>query len=168
MQSILQYRRFGKHVREQHEKHRRDLAASDSSPAEPESDSIPKSNRPTSNGDIPDLEKGEIYPEDPEPAGEPLTAPEKPESVHDAQDINRATTVPTHRSMGTKLGHSMTGIEVRRRTTREGPSDGGDKEVFVVGFEGEDDPLKPHNWSKATKFGATYDQCHEYSRYRAY
>lgn len=49
--------------------------------------------------------------------------------------------------MGTSLGVSLTGIDVRTRTTNEGKGEPGlSQRVFVVGFEGEDDPLNPHNW----------------------
>lgn len=53
---------------------------------------------------------------------------------------------------GTRLGRRMTGINVRRRNTREG----GDGNVFVVGYEGDDDPLDPHNWSFATRLKCTF------------
>ncbi|KAH6659476.1 major facilitator superfamily domain-containing protein [Truncatella angustata] len=46
----------------------------------------------------------------------------------------------------------MTGIHVRRRNTREG----GQGNVFVVGYEGDDDPLDPHNWSFATRIRCTF------------
>ncbi|KAF3020593.1 hypothetical protein E8E14_010174 [Neopestalotiopsis sp. 37M] len=52
---------------------------------------------------------------------------------------------------GTRLGRRLTGINVRRRNTTEG----GDGNVFVVGYEGDDDPLDPHNWSFATRLKCT-------------
>lgn len=67
------------------------------------------------------------------------------------EDMSRATTVPTRKSMGTALGTTLTGIEVRDRSTKEG----GDGKVFVVGYEGENDMMNPHNWSFVTRLGAT-------------
>jgi hypothetical protein len=57
----------------------------------------------------------------------------------------------TQQSLRTRLGTVLTGIEVRRRTTKEG----GDGNVFVVGYEGDDDPNNPHNWSLVTRIRCT-------------
>jgi len=71
---------------------------------------------------------------------------------------NETTTAPAHRTVsrittrtqrsGPTLGHAFTGIHVRDRTTKEG-----DKGaiVFVVGYQGPDDPLNPHNWPHTTR-----------------
>lgn len=64
------------------------------------------------------------------------------------QTLSRTT---TQQSVATRLGQVLTGIEVRRRTTREG----GEGNVFVVGYEGADDPNDPHNWSFLTRIGCT-------------
>lgn len=58
----------------------------------------------------------------------------------------------TQHSSRTALGNVLTGIEVRKRSTREG----GDGNVFVVGFQDENDPNDPHNWSltKRTSYTA--------------
>jgi hypothetical protein len=45
----------------------------------------------------------------------------------------------------------LTGIHARDRTTREGKG----SKVFVVGWEGEDDPLNPRNYSTITRVGLT-------------
>ena len=66
---------------------------------------------------------------------------------------------PTQRSgrsanlttMGTQLGTIMTGVRIRKRKTHEG----GDGDVFIVGYEGEDDPQNPHNWSIWTRIFIT-------------
>ena len=55
---------------------------------------------------------------------------------------------------GTALGTTLTGISVRDRTKSK-TDDAGDTKVFVVGYEGPDDVLNPHNWSKAIRIGAT-------------
>ena len=84
----------------------------------------------------------------------PCSQAPKPESsdLDRSGMLARAETARTQHSMGTMLGKALTGIHVRDRTTREG----GDKgRVFVVGYEGEDDSLNPHNWSFRTRWAAT-------------
>ncbi|KAF3040602.1 hypothetical protein E8E11_007949 [Didymella keratinophila] len=61
--------------------------------------------------------------------------------------------VATARSFGTRLGVALTGIAVRDRRTNEGGADAG--KVFVVAFEGDKDPSKPHNWSTIRRLCAT-------------
>lgn len=60
------------------------------------------------------------------------------------------TTVSTHRtqmSTGASIGHTLTGVDVHSpRTNEKGHDSGG--HVFVVGYQGLDDTLNPHNWSK--------------------
>ena len=67
--------------------------------------------------------------------------------------MSRASTAATQHTMGTALGTALTGIHVRDRTTREG---GGKGKVFVVGYEGEQDKMDPHNWSFLLRLRATY------------
>nr|POE69095.1 putative efflux pump kojt [Quercus suber] len=55
--------------------------------------------------------------------------------------------VSTQKSSGTGLGNVLTGVDVRRRTTGEG----GSGNVFVVDWQGPDDPNSPHNWSSASQ-----------------
>ncbi|MCJ1273123.1 hypothetical protein MMC21_000912 [Puttea exsequens] len=69
----------------------------------------------------------------------------------DPIEMSRMSTVATKKSMGTALGTTLTGIEVRDRSTKEG----GSGQVFVVGYEGPNDIMNPHNWSFATRMGAT-------------
>ena len=69
----------------------------------------------------------------------------------EANDMSRITTTATKRSIGTALGTALTGIDVRDRSTKEG----GQGKVFVVGYEGERDLMNPHNWSFASRLGAT-------------
>lgn len=68
--------------------------------------------------------------------------------------VTRVATVPTarlERSI-TSVGRSLTGVEVRKRTTNEGKGEPGlSTQVFVVGYEGADDELNPHNWPRYTK-----------------
>ncbi|KAK5134701.1 hypothetical protein LTR08_006216 [Meristemomyces frigidus] len=57
----------------------------------------------------------------------------------------------TMRSTGSALGNVLTGVDIRKRSTREG----GEGNVFVVGYEGPDDPQDPHNWSNAKRIPCT-------------
>jgi hypothetical protein len=66
---------------------------------------------------------------------------------HEASQPTRPSARPqsssARRSFGTNMGMALTGVDVRDRSTNEG---GGDEQVFVVGWEGSDDPSDPHNW----------------------
>ncbi|KAG8624043.1 hypothetical protein KVT40_009019 [Elsinoe batatas] len=57
----------------------------------------------------------------------------------------------TQESAGGRLGRAMTGIHIRKRNTKEG----GDGNVFIVGYHDEHDPTNPHNWSYLTRIGIT-------------
>ncbi|KAF2770198.1 MFS general substrate transporter [Teratosphaeria nubilosa] len=61
------------------------------------------------------------------------------------------TTQQSNTSARTKLGRSLTGIQIRKRKTNEG----GTGNVFVVGFQGPDDPLNPQTWSYAGRVPCT-------------
>lgn len=79
------------------------------------------------------------------------------QEVHLAQPSHEASRtlsrVATARSIGTRLGVALTGIAVRDRRTNEGGPDAG--KVFVVAFEGDNDPSKPQNWSRTKRICAT-------------
>lgn len=55
----------------------------------------------------------------------------------------RVTTACTQYTARAALGHSLTGVHARDRLTHEGKGE----KVFVVGWEGPDDPLNPRNWT---------------------
>ncbi|ETS75390.1 hypothetical protein PFICI_12334 [Pestalotiopsis fici W106-1] len=55
----------------------------------------------------------------------------------------RTQTATTQYSARGALGHSLTGIHARDRATHEGKG----SKVFVVGWEGPDDPANPRNWT---------------------
>jgi hypothetical protein len=57
----------------------------------------------------------------------------------------------TQRSKGEELGNVITGINIRKRRTQEG----GEGNVFIVGFHDENDPMNPHRWSFASRIGMT-------------
>ena len=168
MQSFLQYRRFGRHVKTQYERDREKAVnlsqhGQETLPSPSTSSSTPPlsllpCNPPQS--DTRDVEKAEQS----NGSGEgsidqgPLASPPPPQPENpslqrqQSETMSRATTVASRRSLGTNLGNAMTGIDVRHRTTREG---GDHEKVFVVGYEGERDTMDPHNWSFATRIGAT-------------
>ncbi|KAI1616180.1 major facilitator superfamily domain-containing protein [Exophiala viscosa] len=66
---------------------------------------------------------------------------------------NHLSTAQTRSTIGAVLGQSLTGVEVRTRKTNEGGPERG--KVFVVGYQGPDDPLNPHNWSKTKRVAIT-------------
>lgn len=77
-----------------------------------------------------------------EPVEETPKAEEGDDSGDEGADLTADRTITrttTQMSAGNALGTVLTGVEVRRRTTKEG----GDGNVFVVNYEGADDPQDP-------------------------
>ena len=182
MQSYLQFRRFRTAVEAQLE---RDQARA-SIPIPRKHDTVVPGeaesslDSPSSGDDKIDLEKGDTASVDSgtralpseHQTGEHVLPAQRGEAVeelkeeeHEAQEeldqddyelgLNLRPTLSrttTQQSAGTALGTVLTGIDVRRRTTREG----GDGNVFVVGYEGADDPNDPHNWSLLTRIRCTF------------
>ncbi|KAG8672195.1 hypothetical protein FPOAC2_05562 [Fusarium poae] len=62
-----------------------------------------------------------------------------------------ADTIRRCMSEGVALGQVLTGIQVRPHKNAKGD----DGNVFVVKWEGPDDPLDPHNWSVGRRIGVT-------------
>lgn len=165
MQSFLAYRRFGRHVKDQYERDkekatamRRHISDRSISSSTNSSSTATSSSPPNENADNSDLEKGE-HPNGTESdllasTDVPSNQPPQPDSsvLERPGMLDRADTARTQHSMGTALGTALTGINVRDRTTREGGEKG---RVFVVGYEGEDDSMNPHNWSYGTRWAAT-------------
>ena len=174
MQSILQYRRFKKHVTAQYDKDReKTLAAGhlvhdggESSPDTrvnstseiyspvrlPINGDLEKAETPTNrDSDIVDSSGGGLGPRT-------SNSSELGHIEHDGSRpdmLRNASTRRSARSMGTNIGYAMTGIVVRDRTTHEGKGEESRK-VFVVGYEGENDQMNPHNWSRLTRWKATW------------
>lgn len=69
-------------------------------------------------------------------------------------EYNDLRVVPTHNTTGTTLGRAITGIEIRQRTTREGGPELG--KVFVVSWESETDPINPYNWGFSRRIICTF------------
>ena len=178
MQSFLQYRRFGKHVAAQYERDKSKAEAlgdpdtssvispSSSKDEASSSANLDKTIEAQDYAGTRDPEKGEQSPGptqshdldgDKQDGGyEPIRATpsgrQGPIAEEEMEHMSRASTTATRKSLGTALGTTLTGINVRDRSSNEG----GEGKVFVVGYEGEKDIMNPHNWSFVTKFGATY------------
>lgn len=155
MQSILQYRRFGKHVRSQYERDKAKAKAIDEQSSEFTSPAL-STTTTTRIPQIPNTDNDARDPEKAEQAPTPLSTPAS-KSQSQSPEMPPAATIPTHHSTGTTLGTMLTGINVRDRTTNERSFSDSEKEqkVFVVGYEGDHDILNPHNWSYATRIWAT-------------
>lgn len=86
-----------------------------------------------------------------------LSRPRSASSSQDDSDhgsstaAQRVPTVATQYTARAALGHSLTGIHARERRTHEGKGE----QVFIVGWEGPDDPLNPRNWTLARRVGCT-------------
>ena len=139
MQSYLQYRNFGyrlKHQLEQNKLQQRPLNL--------------------------EKQKSNLDPSAPNDGNSDTSSPPLSRSVS-FQDIENASPrlelesyvleqVETYRTTGTQLGISLMGIHVRSRRTAEGKDLG---KVFVVGYDGSEDPMNPHNWPLRTKVVVT-------------
>lgn len=68
-----------------------------------------------------------------------------------AEEAHRVATAATQYTARAALGHSLTGIHARDRRTHEGKGE----QVFVVGWEGPEDPLNPRNWPVARRVSCT-------------
>jgi Major Facilitator Superfamily len=171
MQSILQYRRFEKRLRQQIDRHGVDdiagyeskepaIEQKDEEDAEQsEANVFPQSSEhevgpSTKIEQEKDIELGDVSSED---DGRELSGSTTRESSSSDRPRPVLSTVTTRDSkagshlgnMGTRLGNAMTGVDVRLRTTNEGGREKG--KLFIVGFAGPDDPLNPHNWSKTRR-----------------
>jgi len=150
MFSYLQYRRIGQAVQKQIDRDQEKARALSTSThqhgvalklsEEPHSNPTERAETPTD--DSPSSEN-EIDQED-----------EFVDSYPGEEHANEMARIPTHRthySERTALGYSLTGVDARKRQTNE--SEIG--HVFVVDWEGPDDPIKPHNWSHGLRLWAT-------------
>jgi hypothetical protein len=180
MQSVLQYGRFGKRLREQVRRHGIDATAgvrgsthphtkSSSHPATELKD-LEAGHPPLGEGRDHALEEKDVSDheaEEPQPAyigpgdnaaGEDnlsgSTTRSSSTSTADRSRLGLSTTT-TQATIGTRLGQALTGINVRSRTTKEGRHERGGK-VFVVGYVDEKDPLNPHNWSSLKRMSITF------------
>jgi hypothetical protein len=171
MQSVLQYRRFEKRLREQVKRHGLDATAGVGAPAprsahyhfDPATELKDLEARPVPLVESRDhaLEEKDISDQDPRIAQPDVPVAE--DTVDRAGNLSGSTTrssslsalasrrpelstATTRETIGTCLGQALTGVNVRSRTTKEGRHEKGGK-VFVVGYVDDKDPLNPHNWS---------------------
>ena len=177
MESFIQYRRFGTAIKAQLERDEGKVKTSEGLGPHDRTEKVPEDVSPSSstsgqsNSDEgkPDVEKTRSAPlphntnakDFTEPVEEtPREEEEDQESEDDEDDfelsqsrrtLSRTISKSSTQSAGTKLGRTLTGIEIRKRTTNEG----GAGNVFVVGYESEDDPLNPHNWNYLTRVRCT-------------
>lgn len=139
MQSYLQYRNLGRRIKNQLEQNRLKRR-------------LPNSGEENSN-----LDPSISDDEDPETNDSPLSGTS---SLEDLENVSPRLTlnshvldhIETHRTTGTQVGISLTGIDVRSRRTAEGRELG---KVFVVGYDGNKDPMSPHNWPLRKRIFAT-------------
>ena len=177
MQSYLAYKRFGKNARAQFERDRQRAEAMERGNAE-NGGSDQSGERlghressvdaASSNTVLPSGDQS-LDSRDPEKAEQPGNLDgDQEENEEEGDDMERLATIRTGQSFGTRMGHAMTGIEVReltkemtkRRTRASGRTNTNEKapereKVFVVGYESETDTLNPHNWSYTTRIFAT-------------
>ena len=185
MQSIRQYRRFGKHVQEQYERDVERLKEESNrrreGVAEKEEERQGKrsvaggvgekgdygvekdlidgngtSRREETDLLAVDVEKSASNNITHEGAPPPLVSPPpiSPSSTSSTSSSSISTLATTiHQpSPGTALGTTLTGIQPRSRTTKEGEKG---SPVFIVGYHSPTDILNPHNWSLPTRILAT-------------
>lgn len=146
MQSILQYRRIGLAVKKQLQRDEEKRAATFTSNLgeKPVQQPLPapQSEAAVSISDPP-VDK---------PPSESIGSDSSSEDGIEAQEErDHVTRTRTHLSERIALGRALTGILARNRTV----PDGGDPRVFVVGWEGKNDPMNPKTRSTTARVGAT-------------
>lgn len=158
MQSIFQYRRFRAQLDAQFERNNGKTKGT-SGFRDPNHASSSES---SANGEDRDVETGHVLrnireeteeKEDfPPPPPEDEDESEEEKEEHEGVPTSTLSRTTTQQTEGTALGRTLTGIEVRRRKTNEG----GQGSVFVVGYEGPNDPMNPKSWSRTKRFAVTF------------
>lgn len=180
MQSFFQYRRFRAAAQAQIERDKERAHGFRGQQEHPQPTGQESPTSPSSDDSKVDLEKGSgsdqvpveakpanlesnassppVTESNAEPGVEPVEEKDDVDLEDDEGDFELSQNVrsnlsrtTTQQSAGTALGMTLTGIEVRRRTTKEG----GDGNVFVVGYESDDDQNNPHNWSTSRRWACT-------------
>ncbi|GAB7341783.1 hypothetical protein MBLNU457_g0114t1 [Dothideomycetes sp. NU457] len=163
MQSILQYRRFRGLVQQQHEGAKEKLQPTDENGSNGSNGTLTNDSPPRSPEEK-DLEKGDddtLREPSAAAAGGPGQLQHPTEEVEastsqgeyeDTEMTNYLSRASTQRSRGHQLGRAMTGIEVRKRNTNEG----GEGNVFIVGYHDDNDPMNPHTWSNTKRIYITF------------
>lgn len=134
MQSVLAYRKFGRRVEQQHQRH--------TNSAEKDSDH-------TNYTAQADAEHGFSCAN---PLGSSSGSTVVADDDYDANDEDPEVSSQRRRmrraqtSDSLRLGHALTGVNVKTHDH---------KKIFVVGYENEDDDMNPHNWSYSRRIFAT-------------
>jgi multidrug resistance protein len=190
MQSYLAYKRFGRLARDQYERDQKRAEAMErgnmqnrnghrqnsqggapghrqsSIDVDTSSTEVPS---PSTSQDFRDPEKSELPGKE---NGEENGNKKEDEEMGDGMERNATmSTIRTNQSFGTRMGHAMSGIEVRelskemtkrrsRASFQPNAHSSSEKKpehetVFVVGYESEKDIMNPHNWSFMTRIFAT-------------
>lgn len=174
MQSFLQYRRLRKQVEEQYSRHAHQTEKSATGERASQPHRTPSSSTVSSTSSASRSEQSlDLNHVDTEKTAE-TTIPhtnateDRPASLaQESADVDHESHLPqrpqetphplsriaTTRSIGTRLGVALTGINARERRTNEGGPSAG--KVFVVAFESPTDPSAPQNWSRASRISAT-------------
>ncbi|PSK56803.1 hypothetical protein B9Z65_6427 [Elsinoe australis] len=182
MQSFLQYRRCRTLVEEQEGRAKERLESiadrsyadrtrhiSDSQASSPNSKDLEKADEPLSShaattaAGVDSQQPIGTFAEDhasTAPSQEPREEVEQHEDEDESDDPNEAdhdlrrhlSRMSTQTSAGGRLGQAMTGIQIRKRNTKEG----GTGNVFIVGYHDENDPTNPHNWSYSKRIFITF------------
>jgi hypothetical protein len=159
MQSFLQYRRFRATLQAQLERNNLRTTQNDLDHDTGKKESLSPETSSSDGAHEPDLERGHALRNITEESEEKEDLPresheteleKEEEQGHIPENTLSRTT--TQQSQGTALGRTLTGIEVRRRKTHEG----GEGNVFVVGYEGPNDPMNPKSWSRTKRFAVTF------------
>jgi len=177
MQSFLQYRRFGKNARDQYERDKKHAEALHRGNNENQSEGAQAGQDHTaspidhpSSGSYRNPQEESPDSRDLEKADQPRRDSQNGEEQGEESRLSLNDTLPTivlTQSMGTRIGHALTGIEVRqlseqmtrRRSRASGRNTKEEKPqrdtVFVVGYESEKDTMNPHNWPYGIRIFAT-------------
>ncbi|KKK13082.1 hypothetical protein P175DRAFT_0469214 [Aspergillus ochraceoroseus IBT 24754] len=134
MQSFLQYRHAGRAAQAQIDRDAEKLRHGQPGEKSPAGSSFPN----------------------PEPSigsGSPMPDDNIEEGITNIERSHTIETVITRYSEGTALGHALTGIRVQDVHNHSHVGRSG--RVFVVNWEGPNDPLNPHNWSIGRRIGVT-------------
>jgi hypothetical protein len=159
MQSFLQYRRFRATLQAQLERNNLRTTQQHLDQEAGKKESLSPATSSSDGAHEPDLERGyalrNITEESEEKEDLPRESHESELEKEEEQGHipeNTLSRTTTQQSQGTALGRTLTGIEVRRRKTHEG----GEGNVFVVGYEGPNDPMNPKSWSQTKRFAVTF------------
>lgn len=159
MQSFLQYRRFRATLQAQLERNNLRTTQQHLDQDAGKKESLSSDISPSDGAPDPDLERGHALRNITEESEE---KEDLPRESHDSElekeeeqghiPENTLSRTTTQQSQGTALGRTLTGIEVRQRKTHEG----GEGNVFVVGYEGPNDLMNPKSWSRTKRFAVTF------------